>query len=163
MPGVNGRGRSRAAAGRRAAGVIGALILLLALTPAARAQEPIFGICAFPITHEFPKAHASGREIPGAGSPWEFIETGQVFVRVTNILNGKSVLLNASSTVHYSDGGDIAYSRGPSVAFFSTPRGEIPAGVWAITGTWTLLLDDQGRVLSATGGVILRDICAELA
>lgn len=163
MSAINGRRRNRRAAGRRAACVIGALISSLALTPAARAQEPLFGICAFPITHEFPKVHADGREIPGAGSPWEFIETGQVFVRVTNLVNEKSVLLNASSTVHYADGGNIAYSHGPSVAFFSVPHGEIPVGVWAISGTWTLLFDDQGRLLSSTGGVILRDICAELA
>jgi hypothetical protein len=131
----------------------------------AAADEPqvLEGLCPFPVTHEFPKVHsAHAAPVPTTRAPFEGFDTGQVFVVVTNVLTGKSVTLNASSAVFYLQDG-TALVRGASVAFFDSPRGEIPAGVWLVVGSVHVTFDDQGRVVTASGGVLRRDICAELS
>ncbi len=129
----------------------------------AQDEQILEGICSFPITHEFPKFHiAHAAPVPTTHAPFEGFDTGQVIVVVTNVLNDKSVTLNASSAVFYMHDGTAVF-RGSTVAFFDSPHGEIPAGVWLVVGSVHATFDEEGRVLSATGGVLRRDICAELA
>jgi len=129
----------------------------------AEETQVLEGICSFPITHEFPKYHsAHAAPVPTTHAPFDGFDTGQVKVVVTNVFNQKSVTLNANSAVFYLWDG-TAYFRGSSVTFFDSPRGDIPAGVWVVLGNVHTTFDDEGRVLTATGGVLRRDICAELA
>jgi len=72
------------------------------------------------------------------------------------------VTLNANSAAFYLWDGTAMF-RGSTVAFFDSPRGDIPAGVWLVVGSVLTTFDDEGRVATATGGVLRRDICAELA
>lgn len=132
--------------------------------PAAADETPVLeGICPFPITHEFPKFHsAHAAPVPTTHAPFEGFDTGQVKVVVTNVLNGRAVTLNSSSAVFYLWDG-TAYFRGSTVSFFDSPRGDIPAGVWLVVGNVHATFDDDGRVLTTSGGVLRRDICAELA
>ena len=135
---------------------------LVAGTPGAAAQEPLVGICAFPITHDFPKEHIRGHEPPSSSAPFEGFITGQSFVTVTNLENGKSATMSANSAVFFLRDGTAMF-RGQSVSFFDSPRGEVPAGVWVISGNVRVTFDAEGRVATAEGGVLRRDICAELA
>ena len=151
--------------GRRLGAAVCAVGLLVPFSGPAHAEEPLVleGICDFPITHEFPKFHsAHAAPVPTTHAPFEGFDTGQVKVVVTNVLSGESVTLNASSAAFYLWDGTAIF-RGSTVAFFDSPRGEIPAGVWLVVGSWRTTFDEDGAVLTATGGVIRRDICAELA
>jgi len=131
----------------------------------ANADDPqiLEGICSFPITHEFPKFHsAHAAPVPTTHAPFEGFDTGQAKVVVTNVLNGKSVTLNSSSAIFFRWDG-TAVLRGSTVAFFDSPKGDVPAGVWLVVGSLHTTFDDEGRVATVTGGVLRRDICAELA
>lgn len=131
----------------------------------AVADEPqvLEGICPFPITHEFPKEHvAHAAPLPTTLAPIEGFDTGQSFAVITNELTGESVQVNTSATLFFMNDG-TAYFRGSTVAFFDSDRGDIPAGVWLIVGSVHVTLDAGDHVVTATGGVVKRDICAELA
>lgn len=156
-------------AGQRTVTRVGALVcavvLVLSVGGPAVADEPqvLEGICSFPITHEFPKVHsAHAAPVPTTHAPFDGFDTGQAKVVVTNVLNRKAVTLNSSSAAFYMWDG-TAYFRGSTVAFFDSPRGDIPAGVWLVVGDVYTTFDDEGHVLTATGGVLRRNICAELA
>jgi hypothetical protein len=138
------------------------LVVVALAAPARAAPEPLVGICAFPITHEFPKVHAREHPSPTSSSPFEGVDTGQVLVRITNLINGRSVDVHANSAAFFLRDGTVMF-RGQSVTFFDSRRGDVPAGVWVINGDVRATLDAQGRVATVTGGVIRRDICAELA
>lgn len=141
------------------------LALTLPSVGPAYADEPqvLEGLCAFPITHEFPKSHvAHAAPLPTTRAPIEGFDTGQQFAVITNVLNGKSVTVNTSAALFFMNDG-TAFFRGSAVAFFDSPRGEIPAGVWLVVGSVHVTLDEGDRVVTATGGRIRRDICAELA
>jgi hypothetical protein len=149
----------------RVGALVSAVALTLSMSGLAAADEPqvLEGFCSFPITHEFPKFHsAHAAPVPTTRAPFEGFDTGQVKVVVTNVLNGKAVTLNASSAVFYLWDG-TAYFRGSSVTFFDSPRGDIPAGVWLVVGDVHATFDDEGHTLTASGGVLRRNICAELA
>lgn len=147
--------------------IVALAVLAAAAVPATRAtaqgSEPLLGICDFPITHDFPQDRSKGHEVRAAASPYEFIVTGQTVVVVTNVENGKSVRVNSNAALFFADGGREMYARGQLVSFFSSPRGDIPKGVWLATGSMHATLDEHGRVVTVTGGVLKRDICAELA
>ena len=149
----------------RIAGGFALTLTLVAPTGPAAAEDPVVleGLCSFPITHEFPKFHvAHAAPVPTTHAPFDGFDTGQVKVVVTNVLNDKSVTLNASSAVFYLWDGTAVF-RGSTVTFFDSPRGDVPAGVWLVVGSVHTTFDDEGRVATATGGVLRRDICAELA
>lgn len=154
--------------GQIAAGTALALAVPLGVVPfagvaSAQDDQILEGICSFPITHEFPKFHsAHAAPVPTTHAPFEGFDTGQVKVVVTNVLNGESVTLNASSAVFFLWDGTAVF-RDSTVTFFDSPRGDIPAGVWLVVGSVHATFDDEGRVATATGGVLRRDICAELA
>src|SRR5207237_3102245 len=88
-----------------------------------------------------------------------------VTVVVTNLENGKSVRVHSNAPTFYSaGGGNSGYFRGQGTAFFNSARGEIPQGAWLTGGNWFLTFDiETGRVITASGGILRRDICAELA
>jgi len=134
--------------------------------PGAAAQsEPIVGVCPFPITHDFPFVNAKTHEFFDKPTPFEVIETGAVTVVVTNLENGKSVRVHSNAPTFYSaGGGSSGYFRGQGTVFFNSARGEIPQGAWLTAGNWFLTFDiETGRVITASGGILRRDICAELA
>lgn len=149
---------------RVAGGFALALVLSVPTGPAAAEDPPVLeGICSFPITHEFPKFHsAHAAPVPTTHAPFEGFDTGQVKVVVTNVLNDKSVTLNSSSASFYFWDGTAVF-RGSTVAFFDSPRGDVPVGVWLVVGSLYTTFDDEGQVATVTGGVLRRDICAELA
>ena len=130
--------------------------------PALAALDPLVGICAFPITHEVLRVHTHEHPSPTSSSPFEGVDTGQVVVRVTNLSNGQSVDVQSNSATFFLRDGTVMF-RGQTVTFFNSRRGDVPAGVWVMDGDVRATLDAQGRVATVTGGVLRRDICAELA
>ena len=135
---------------------------MLGAGPVSAGGNALEGFCPFPISHDFPKVHGNrGHEVPGA-SPYVAFYTGQVDVVVTNLDTGASVEATSNGALFSLDE-HTAYLRGQSVAFFDSPRGEVPAGVWVLDGNMIATNDDAGRITSVSGAIIRRDLCAELA
>jgi hypothetical protein len=151
----------------RIVGLIGtaALAFVLAVAPgasrAAAQGEPLVGLCPFPISHEFPMVHAKSHGLPPP-APYEGFDTGQVLVRVTNLDTGRYVEVTANAAAFGLDDGTGIF-RGQAVAFFDEQKGDVPAGVWVIDGVVRVTFDADFHVVTATGGVIRRDLCAELS
>ena len=141
-------------------GLAGASIAVGAV-PAA-GQDALLGICAFPISHEFPKVHVRGHALPPA-APYEGFDTGLVLVRVTNLDTGEFVEAHANSAFFGLDDGS-ALLRGQTIWFLEEPVGDIPSGVWIVDGVTHVSFDETGDdVMDAQGGIVRRNICAELS
>lgn len=153
-----------------AAAIVAAAVMPTALAafgvvgtmPAHAEDHALLGICDFPISHEFPKLHGNrGHELPPS-APYEGFDTGQVGVVITNLDTGESVEAFANSAAFYVDE-TTAFFRGQTIAFFDSPKGDVPAGVWVVNDNLRTTFDSDGRVATISGGVLRRDICAELA
>lgn len=135
---------------------------LVGMLPAHAQADALIGICNFPISHEFPKLHGNrGHELPPP-APYDGFDTGQVGVVITNLDTGESVEAFANSAAFAVDE-HSGFFRGQSITFFDSPRGDVPAGVWVVNGNLRVTFDADGRVATVSGGVLRRDICAELA
>lgn len=126
-----------------AAAIVAAAVMPTALAvfgvvgtmPAHAEDHALLGICDFPISHEFPKLHGNrGHELPPS-APYEGFDTGQVGVVITNLDTGESVEAFANSAAFYVDE-TTAFFRGQTIAFFDSPKGDVPAGVWWSTATF---------------------------
>lgn len=136
-------------------------------SPAAAEEEPpvLTGICSFPIVHEFPKVHGLRDHGGATASPYQEFFTGQFMVRIVNVDTGESVTVNSNSAAFALDDGSWVF-RGETLWFrdrTAGPVGDIQPGVWVVNGPIRVVLDGDGRAVSAEGGVIRRDICAELS
>ncbi len=140
---------------------VASLLAVMPAGPAAADDEPLTGICAFPISHEFPSVHARGHELPGQ-APYDFVDTGQFKVIVTNLDTGESAQANANAAAFWVDEHTLIL-RGQVVWFRELPVGHIPAGVSVVNGVTRVTLNDEGRAIAAEGGVVRRDICAEIS
>ena len=139
-----------------------AVLGLVGTVPAHAQADALIGICDFPISHEFPKLHGNrGHELPPP-APYEGFDTGQVGVVITNLDTGESVEAFANSAAFGVDE-HSGFFRGQSIAFVDSPRGDVPKGVWVVNGDLRVTFDDAGRLATVSGGVLRRDICAELA
>jgi hypothetical protein len=151
--------------GRRAALIAAAALLTSAflVTAPAEAQNPaMFGICDFPIIHEFPKVHGlHGHPLPPA-APYEGFDTGQVIVEVINADTGKSITISSNGVLLGADDG-TEWGRGQIVWFLDHDTGHISTGAWVVNGTTHVIRDDTGKVTTTEGGLVRRDLCAELA
>jgi hypothetical protein len=155
-------GPGRGLRGALVAAVVAAAWLAGGATAQAQ-EEAIVGVCDFPITHEFTKVHGgTARDFEGTSAPFEFLVTGQYFLRVTNLDSGRSVELNSNAAGFYMKDGTQVF-RGQVVSLFTSDRGDIPKGVWVSSGSMRAVVDGEGRIVTVTGGVQRRDICAELA
>lgn len=156
---------------RRKRGVgarIGVVVVAMALsvwsaTPGLAQDAPITGVCSFPIAHDLTKDRTRAHEFIGTNAPFEFMATGQYFVKVTNLVSGESVTVNSSGAFFLLTDERTVLLRGQVVTLFLSQHGDIPKGVWLSSGSLRSTLDEDGHVLTTTGGVLRRDICAELA
>lgn len=132
------------------------------VVPAHAQGTALVGFCPFPISHEFPKVHGNrGHDLPPP-APYDGFDTGQVDVVVTNLDTGKAVEATANGVVFGVDD-TSGYLRGQAVAFFDSPRGDVPAGVWVTDGNQRFTTDADGHILTVYGSILRRDLCAELA
>jgi hypothetical protein len=129
--------------------------------PASAEAVSLTGICPFPISHEFPSVHVSGRGVPEQ-APFDGVDTGQVKVKVTNLDTGQFVITQANSATFWIDDHHLIL-RGQTVWFRETAVGFIPAGVTIVNGVTRVTLDDQGVAVAVDGGVVRGDICAQLS
>jgi hypothetical protein len=121
----------------------------------------LLGICEFPIIHEFPKVHGlHGHGLPPA-APYEGVDTGQVVVRVINADTVESVVISSNGVIFGADDG-TEWGRGQILWFLDHDTGHLQTGVWVVNGVTHVIRDDKGQVTTTEGGVVRRDICAEL-
>jgi hypothetical protein len=132
---------------RRSTFLLTVTVAALTLPGAARAQEPITGLCPFPIDVTITANEEIARTTIPSGAT---ILTGQLRVRVTNLENNKSVDLNVSGPVFDFGSGTTTY-RGESLiggaGFLLLTSGEV--------------VFTNGEITSMTG--TQRDVCAMLA
>jgi len=162
---------------RRALVLISAIVISLALAPAASASKPvrevnpsqgeivIRGQCDFPVL-----GHIDGPEIiktwiDDAGNPVKQIVTfpGNMLT-FTNLRTGASVTVagTGSSQLRAQKDGSVsarAMGHGP---FFPNPLTGEP-GIWYLSGQGRATLDSDGNVISARLAGKLVDLCPLLA
>ena len=143
-----------------------AAIAVLALPQATPAQEPITNVCDFPIIVETTRDKGKFHELPGvANAPFLASVSGQLFVLITNLENGKTIQVNISGPAFlYEDG---ALLTGASLFFFASPplevSGDIPANGLFLTAGRVFVTGDENTVhTDLLGGTIREDLCDRL-
>jgi hypothetical protein len=125
---------------------LGASLAAVAWATPASAQEPITGVCSFPITvTELVNKEKAVVTLPSGVT----ITTGHLTVRIANADTGASVVLNVSGPIFTDASGNGTY-RGKSLLFFGE-TGQLywtsgtvvfgPSGVVGETGTRTNICD----------------------
>jgi len=154
-----------------------AVLVLLALVPAATANRPIrevipapddlviTGQCAFPV-----RVHFEGREIDTtfpdrAGNPVKLLGVfpGNMLT-VTNLDTGESITLPATGSFQlrgHEDGSASAKVTGHGPWFPNPVTGE--SGVWYQSGQVSAEFDPDGNMTSIGNTGTLQDLCPVLA
>jgi hypothetical protein len=144
--------------------VFGLAAAAVALAPAAGADQGVTGICSFPISWEQTRAHGDRGHFPTGGPYTEGFFTGQVFLVITNDLNGNSIEINASGPGFNLIDGTFLLS-GTSI-FFLGPNatGDIPGpGLFVSHGPVDATFIDGHLNTEVLGGTVSGDLCATLA
>jgi hypothetical protein len=142
---------------------------LIASSGAAAQDEPITGVCSFPITVEESKTHGGKFHLlPTENAPFLASATGQIFVLITNVETGKSLEVNASGPLFIRE--DSLIATGQTFVFFGDPQfpvptGDIPVGLFLVSGPLLVNLSEEGFVASTEllGGRIGPNLCDVLA
>ena len=156
---------------RRTISVLGLLVLVLTMAPAANADPPVtepwepwagtLEDCGFPILVE--------REGGMTWRTWErlavfvHLNGGSVRTQLTNTATGETISRNTSGPemdVYYPDGSARFTFPGPSL-FWSTGIEGLPT-VFITTGRFRVLVDPEGN-LEVTRRGRVEDICEALA
>jgi hypothetical protein len=139
-----------------------ATIAALVLPQASFGQGPITGVCSFPFTIEQTRGQGDmTHSLPGmANAPFLASGTGQVFVVITNLDNGKSIEVNVSGPIFFTANGVVL--TGASLFFFAPPlvvTGDIPVGLILTAGP-VLVTGGGGTVhTELLGGTIRANLC----
>lgn len=144
-----------------------AAVAALALPQTTPAQEePITNVCDFPIIVETTRDKTKFHELPGgADAPFLASVSGQLFVLITNVENGKTTEVNVSGPVFLTEEG--ALLTGASLFFFASPplevSGDIPAnGLFLTAGPVFVTGDEDSVHTELLGGTIREDLCDRL-
>ena len=97
--------------------VFGLAASALVLAPGAGAATGVTGVCSFPISLEQTRAQGDKGHLSTSGPFTVF--TGQVFVKITNDVNGHSIEVNASGPGFILDDGTFVLS-GTSILLLGT-------------------------------------------
>jgi hypothetical protein len=105
-------------------------------------------------------------EVYPDGSPQKQLAKGALIIRVTDTENGTSTDVDASGDAvldFYPDGSQTWHVVGPVLAGFKDGGGNIPRGLWKISGVYEVDFSPAGvkTVTIRRGG--LHDVCADLA
>jgi hypothetical protein len=143
--------------------VFGLAASAVALAPGASAA-PITGVCSFPISVEQTRAHGDRGHFPAGGPYTDGFFTGQVFVRITNDLNGNSIELNISGPGFNLDDGTFVLS-GVSLLFLrANATGDIAGpGMFLTNGPVRLTFIVDHLNTEVVGGTVSGDLCSQIA
>jgi hypothetical protein len=136
------------------------------LTPAAGAVTGVTGVCSFPISidqvlHGNP---TDASHFPTSGPFTEGFFTGQVFLKITNDLNGNSIEFNASGPgFNTLDGGFIL--SGVSISFLrASATGDIVGpGIFVTHGPVLETFTDHLNSELLSGGSVSGNLCDLIA
>jgi hypothetical protein len=90
--------------------VVGLAASAVVLAPGAGAVAGLTGVCSFPISLEQTRAHGDKGHFVTSGPYSQGFFTGQVFVKITNDVNGHSMQVNASGPGFILDDGTFVLS-----------------------------------------------------
>jgi hypothetical protein len=143
--------------------VFGLAACAAALAPGAGAVTGLTGICSFPISIDQTRAQGDKGHFPTSGPFTEGFFTGQVFVKITNDLNGKSIELNISGPGFNLVDGSFVLSGTSLLLLRSTATGDIAGpGMFITHGPVILSFTDHLNV-QVVGGTVSGNLCSTLA
>jgi len=142
--------------------VFGLAASAAALAPGAGAA-PLTGVCSFPISIEQTRAQGDSGHFPTSGPFTDGFFTGQVFVKITNDLNGHSIELNISGPGFNLVDGSFVLGGTSLLLLRSTATGDIAGpGLFVTHGPVILTFTDHLNV-QVVGGTVSGNLCSKLA
>jgi hypothetical protein len=143
--------------------VFGLAASAVALAPRAGAATGVTGICSFPISIDATRVQGDRGHFQTSGPFTEGFFTGQVFVKLTNDLNGNSIEVNASGPGFNLDDGTFVLS-GVSLLFLeANATGDIAGpGIFVTHGPVRLTFTDHLNA-EVVGGSVSGNLCPLLA
>jgi hypothetical protein len=136
------------------------------LTPAAGAVTGINGVCSFPISidqvlHGNP---TDASHFPTSGPFTQGFFTGQVFVTITNDLNGNSIEVNISGPGFNTVDGGFILSGVSLLLLRSSATGDVVGpGLFLTHGPVLLTFTDHLNAELLSGGTVSGDLCGLIA
>ena len=143
--------------------VFGLAASAVALAPGAGAA-PITGVCSFPITIDQTRAQGDMGHFPAGGPYTDGFFTGQVFVRITNDLNGHSIELNISGPGFNLDDGTFVLSGVSLLLLRANATGDIAGpGMFITHGPVRLTFIVDHLNTEVVGGTVSGNLCSQIA
>jgi len=136
------------------------------LTPAAGAVTGITGVCSFPISidqvlHGNP---TDASHFPTSGPFTQGFFTGQVFLTITNVLNGNLIEVNASGPGFNTVDGGFILSGVSLLLLRSSATGDVVGpGMFLTHGPVLLTFTDHLNAELLSGGTVSGDLCGLIA
>jgi len=146
--------------------VCGLAASAVVLTPAAGAAAGITGICSFPISidqvlHGNP---TDASHFPTSGPFTQGFFTGQVFLTITNDLNGNSIKVNVSGPGFNTVDGGFILSGVSLLLLRSSATGDVVGpGMFLTHGPVLLTFTDHLNAELLSGGTISGNLCGLIA
>jgi hypothetical protein len=136
------------------------------LTPAAGADTGITGVCSFPISID-QVLHGNPTDtihFPTSGPFTGGFSTGQVFVTITNDLNGNSIELNVSGPGFSTVEGGFILSGVSLLLLTSSATGDVVGpGLFLTHGPVLLTFTDHLNTELLSGATVSGDLCGLIA
>ena len=143
--------------------VFGLAASAVVLAPGASAA-PLTGICSFPITIDQTRAQGDTGHFPTSGPYTDGFFTGQVFVKITNDLNGHSIELNISGPGFNLDDGTFVLSGVSLLLLRANATGDIAGpGMFITYGPVDLTFIVDHLNTEVVGGSVSGNLCPLLA
>jgi len=143
--------------------IVGLAASAVALAPGASAA-PLTGICSFPITIDQTRAQGDTGHFPTSGPYTDGFFTGQVFVKITNDLNGHSIELNISGPGFNLDDGTFVLSGVSLLLLRANATGDIAGpGMFITHGPVDLTFIVDHLNTEVVGGSVSGDLCPLIA
>ncbi|GAA2513215.1 hypothetical protein GCM10010435_61250 [Winogradskya consettensis] len=101
------------------------------------------------------------------GTPRTEAAAGPLVYRVTNVSTGEATRADASSSgliTHHDDGSQTWLLSGPLLVRFREGNGNLPRGLYDLTGVaWRIDISADGHLTVSGGYRIAKDVCATLS
>jgi hypothetical protein len=167
---------------RIAALLMAASLLLLTAVPAAANSDPHrfflpsgpsdlpVGVCAFPVHLDWPinKEYATQSTLPDGSVVLKV--TGKIFMSATNLVSGKTIIVNTSSSGTYTYSSDgttmIGTFHGPGfLASTNLTSFGFPSNFVVAAGNGRVVVDLVAGLFTSVSGPmhVTTDVCAELS